>query len=99
MTAPDRTSGGDTHSIAIGYVCWLFGFMGAHRFYYGRQISGTIWFFTAGLLFGDHEGWPLHESMKLANACAAASLRSPSTTEAVVPWQECLALAEGWGWR
>jgi TM2 domain-containing membrane protein YozV len=39
----------DTHSIVIGYLCWLFGFTGAHRFYYGRQISGTIWFFTFGL--------------------------------------------------
>lgn len=25
--------------------------MGAHRFYYGRPISGTIYFFTLGLLF------------------------------------------------
>lgn len=24
--------------------------MGAHRFYYGKQITGTIWFFTLGLL-------------------------------------------------
>ncbi len=24
--------------------------MGAHRFYFGKQISGTIWFFTLGLL-------------------------------------------------
>lgn len=24
--------------------------MGAHRFYYGKQISGTIYFFTLGLL-------------------------------------------------
>jgi TM2 domain-containing membrane protein YozV len=41
----------DTHSKAIGYLLWIFGFMGAHRFYYGRPISGTIWFFTLGLLF------------------------------------------------
>jgi TM2 domain-containing membrane protein YozV len=41
----------DTHSKAIGYVLWIFGFMGAHRFYYGRAISGTIYFFTLGLLF------------------------------------------------
>jgi TM2 domain-containing membrane protein YozV len=39
----------DTHSILIGYLCWLVGFTGAHRFYYGKQISGTIWFFTGGL--------------------------------------------------
>jgi TM2 domain-containing membrane protein YozV len=39
------------HNIVIGYAMWIFGFMGAHRFYYGRQITGTIWFFTLGLLF------------------------------------------------
>ena len=41
----------ETHSIVVGYICWLFGFMGAHRFYYGKQISGTIWFLTLGLCF------------------------------------------------
>ena len=41
----------DTHSLAIGYVLWIFGFMGAHRFYYGKPVSGTIYFFTLGLLF------------------------------------------------
>ena len=41
----------DTHSKVIGYCLWIFGFMGAHRFYYGRQITGTIWFFTLGLFF------------------------------------------------
>lgn len=40
----------DTHSKVIGYLLWLFGFTGAHRFYYGKPISGTIWFFTLGLL-------------------------------------------------
>ena len=41
----------DTHSKTIGYLLWIFGFMGSHRFYYGRPVSGTIWFFTLGLLF------------------------------------------------
>ena len=40
----------DTHSKRIGYLIWIFGFMGAHRFYFGKQITGVIWFFTAGLL-------------------------------------------------
>lgn len=40
-----------THRIRIGYFLWIFGFLGAHRFYYGKQISGTIYFFTLGLLF------------------------------------------------
>ena len=39
-----------THNIIIGYLLWVFGFLGAHRFYYGRPISGTIYFFTLGLL-------------------------------------------------
>lgn len=38
----------NTHSKIIGYILWIFGFMGAHRFYYGRPISGTIYFFTVG---------------------------------------------------
>ncbi|MGE0616731.1 MAG: NINE protein [Bacteriovoracia bacterium] len=40
----------DTHSKTIGYLVWIFGFFGAHRFYYGKQITGAIWFFTLGLL-------------------------------------------------
>jgi TM2 domain-containing membrane protein YozV len=39
----------DTHSKTIGYLLWIFGFSGAHRFYYGRPVTGVIWFFTAGL--------------------------------------------------
>jgi TM2 domain-containing membrane protein YozV len=39
-----------THSKAIGYILWVIGFSGAHRFYYGKPVSGTIWFFTGGLL-------------------------------------------------
>lgn len=40
----------DTHSKTIGYLAWIFGFTGAHRFYYGKQITGTTWFFTLGVL-------------------------------------------------
>ncbi len=41
----------NTHTPLIGYLLWLFGFTGAHRFYYGKPISGTIYFFTLGLFF------------------------------------------------
>ena len=44
----------NSHSVVVGYIAWIFGFMGAHRFYYGKQITGTIWFFTLGLFF---VGW------------------------------------------
>ena len=40
----------DTHRKTVGYVLWIFGFTGSHRFYYGKPISGTIWLFTLGLL-------------------------------------------------
>ncbi len=40
----------DSHSPVLGYLLWIFGFFGAHRFYFGRRISGTIYFFTLGLL-------------------------------------------------
>lgn len=41
----------DTHLKSMGYILWLFGFTGSHRFYYGKPVTGTIWFFTLGLLF------------------------------------------------
>lgn len=41
----------NTHSLVIGYILWIFGFLGGHRFYYGRPVSGTIYFFTLGLFF------------------------------------------------
>lgn len=47
---PDNAS----HSKTVGYVLWLFGFIGAHRFYYGRPITGALWFFTLGLFL---VGW------------------------------------------
>ena len=39
-----------THSKLIGYILWIFGFTGSHRFYFGKPISGTVYFFTLGLL-------------------------------------------------
>jgi len=44
----------DTHSKLFGYLLWIFGFLGSHRFYYGKPVTGTIWFFTLGLFF---VGW------------------------------------------
>ena len=43
-----------THSAVVGYILWIFGFFGAHRFYFGKPITGTIWFCTLGLCF---VGW------------------------------------------
>lgn len=41
---------GPNHSVIMGYLLWIFGFTGSHRFYYGRPISGLIYFCTLGLL-------------------------------------------------
>lgn len=49
MHASDETMN-DTHSLLVGYLLWIFGFLGAHRFYFGRPVSGTVYLFTFGLL-------------------------------------------------
>ncbi|MCA9215739.1 MAG: TM2 domain-containing protein [Planctomycetales bacterium] len=43
-----------SHNIVVGYIAWLFGIFGAHRFYFGKPISGIIWFFTGGVFL---VGW------------------------------------------
>lgn len=45
------TNNHTTHSLLVGYLLWIIGFLGAHRFYYGKQLSGTLYFFTLGLFF------------------------------------------------
>src|ERR1700735_2273407 len=55
--------------------------------------------FAAGLLYGQHEQWPMTESLELGHACAAASMRAVSTTAGVGPGSECRTLARQWGFR
>lgn len=40
----------DSHSVLMGYALWILGFLGAHRFYYGKRFSGTLYMCTLGLL-------------------------------------------------
>jgi TM2 domain-containing membrane protein YozV len=44
----------NTHNMLLGYILWIFGFTGAHRFYYGKPVSGTIYLLTLGLFL---VGW------------------------------------------
>jgi len=55
--------------------------------------------FAAGMLYALHEDWPIGDALRLAHACAAASMRAVSTTEGVGTVAECLALADKWGLR
>ncbi len=59
----------DTHSKVIGYLLWIFGFTGSHRFYYGKPITGTIWFFTLGLFFIGvlYDFWTLNSQISERN--------------------------------
>ena len=49
IAASQNEANGDSHNLLFGYLLWLLGFTGAHRFYYGKPVTGTIWFFTLGL--------------------------------------------------
>lgn len=46
---PATPASNDTHLKKIGYLLWIFGFLGAHRFYFGRPVTGTIWLLTFGV--------------------------------------------------
>jgi len=73
----------DTHSKLIGYILWIFGFIGAHRFYYGRPVSGTIYFFTFGLLL---VGW-IVDLFLIPSMDREASLRfEPGPVDYNISW-------------
>ncbi|MEC8719650.1 MAG: TM2 domain-containing protein [Verrucomicrobiota bacterium] len=44
----------NTHSKFIGYLLRIVGFTGAHRFYFGKPLTGTLWFCTGGFFL---VGW------------------------------------------
>ena len=38
------------HNLWIGYLLWVFGFTGAHRFYFGKPITGSLYFLVFSFL-------------------------------------------------
>lgn len=83
MTAVATARSQETHSLLIGYLCWIFGFLGMHRFYYGRQITGTIWFFTLGLL---GIGWIVDLFLMPGMLARAERRYVPGPTDYSVAW-------------
>jgi TM2 domain-containing membrane protein YozV len=73
----------NSHNLVIGYALWILGFMGAHRFYYGRPISGTIWFFTLGLFF---IGWIIDLFLIPSMDRSADRKYQPGPTDYTVSW-------------
>lgn len=55
--------------------------------------------FYAGMLLGLHDEWPLEKCLALANAAAATSLHSATTSASIRPWADCLAYARQKGLR
>ncbi len=83
MTIEHPGSHRDTHSVVIGYILWIFGFMGAHRFYFGKPVTGTIWFFTLGLFF---IGW-IVDLLFIPAMDREASIRyCPGSTDYTIAW-------------
>lgn len=38
------------HNLIAGYVFWIFGFTGSHRFYFGKKWTGLLWFLSFGMM-------------------------------------------------
>jgi sugar/nucleoside kinase (ribokinase family) len=66
------------------------------------EIIGTVGAgdaFYAGMLLGIHENWSLDRCLSLANAAAATSLHSATTSSSIRLWTECLDYAKAKGLR
>ena len=67
----------------LAYLFWIFGFIGLHRFYLGRPISGAIWALTMGLLL---VGW-LVDLFLIPTVVEDASERYPAkASDYILAW-------------
>ncbi len=72
-----------THPVLVGYLFWILGFLGAHRFYFGKPLTGAIWFFTGGLLL---IGWIVDLFLIPAMAEEANRRYRPGRIDHTVSW-------------
>lgn len=87
-TSPRESSASDsvaapTHPVIVGYLFWILGFVGAHRFYFGKPITGAIWFFTGGVFL---IGWIVDLFLVPAMAEAANSRYRTGRIDYTVVW-------------
>lgn len=80
-----------SHSPFLGYVFWIVGFTGAHRFYFGKPLTGALWFFTFGL-FGI--GWLVDAFLIPAMAREASYRFPPGSVDYHLAW--LLLYFTGW---
>lgn len=72
-----------THPALIGYLFWVIGFTGAHRFYFGRPWTGALWFFTGGLFL---IGWIVDVFLIPSMAESANGRFAPSPVDYSTAW-------------
>ena len=72
-----------THPKTIGYILWIFGFTGAHRFYFGKRWTGLLWLCTAGF-FG--VGWLIDIFLIPGMARSATRRYAAGQTNYTVTW-------------
>lgn len=73
-----------THSLVIGYILWFFfGLIGAHRFYYGKPITGMVWFLTLGVV---GIGWIIDAFLMPLMDDQANSRYTPGPNDYNVAW-------------
>lgn len=78
-----------THELFLGYALWIVGFTGAHRFFFGRTLTGILWFFTFGL-FG--VGWLIDLFLIPGMSREATARFRPGRFDYNVAWLLCLFL-------
>ncbi|GAB3927505.1 carbohydrate kinase family protein [Mucilaginibacter myungsuensis] len=61
--------------------------------------SGAGDAFAGGTLLGIHNGWDMERSLQLGVCAAAASLSEPTSSEGILPAEDCLKLGEAYGFK
>lgn len=74
---------GPTHPVLVGYLFWILGFVGAHRFYFGKPLTGALWFFTGGLFL---VGWIVDLFFIPAMAQQANQRYGPGRIDYTLAW-------------